>query len=92
MYFETVQNVAIQFRGDSERYTSENVKKKSTSSVLSFDDVLNDINNWLPEENGENDEIDDNIDEPWGEEEKIHSNPGEECLEKEQQSEEPEDN
>ena len=92
MYFETVQNVAIQFRGDSERYRSENVKKKSTSSVLSFDDALNDINDWLPEENGENDEIGDNIDEPWGEEEEIHSNPGEECLEEEQQSEEPEDN
>ena len=30
-------------------------KAKSTNSVLSFDHVLNDINDWLAEENGEND-------------------------------------
>ena len=52
--FEIVQNVAIQFRGDSERYRSENVIKTPTNSVLSFDDVLNDISDWLAEENGEN--------------------------------------
>ena len=67
-------------------------KRKSTNSVLSFDDVLNDINDWLAEENGENDEIGDNLDELCGEEEEIDSNPSEECLEEEQQSEEPEDN
>ena len=55
-------------------------KRKSTNSALLFDDVLNDINDWLAEETGENDEIGDN------------SNPSEECLEEEQQSEEPEDN
>ena len=33
-------------------------KRKPTNSVLSFDDVLNDVNDWLAEENGENDEID----------------------------------
>ena len=38
-------------------------KRKSTNSVLSFDDVLNDINDWLAEENSENDEIGDNLDE-----------------------------
>ena len=38
-------------------------KIKSANSVLSFDDVLNDVNNWLAEENGENDEIGDNLDE-----------------------------
>ena len=27
-------------------------KRKSINSVLSFHDVLNDINNWLAEENG----------------------------------------
>ena len=37
-------------------------KRKSTNSVLSFDDVLNDINDWLAEENVENDEIGDNLD------------------------------
>ena len=36
-------------------------KRKSINSVLSFDDVLNDINDWLAEENGENDEIGDNL-------------------------------
>ena len=55
-------------------------KRKSTNSALLFDDVLNDINDWLAEETGESDEIGDN------------SNPSEECLEEEQQSEEPEDN
>ena len=55
-------------------------KRKSTNSALLFDDVLNDINDWLAEETGENDEIGNN------------SNPSEECLEEEQQSEEPEDN
>ena len=44
-------------------------KRKSTNSALSFDDVLNDINGWLEEENGENDEIGDNLDEVCGEEE-----------------------
>ena len=38
-------------------------KRKSTNSALSFDDVLNDINDWLAEENSENDEIGDNLDE-----------------------------
>ena len=38
-------------------------KRKSTNSVLSFDEVLNDINDQLAEENGENDEIGDNLDE-----------------------------
>ena len=90
--FKTAQNVAIQFRGDSERYKSENVKKNSTNSVLSFDDVLNDINDWLAEENGEKDEIGDNLDDLYGEEEEIDTNPSQECLEEEQQSEEPEDN
>ena len=68
-------------------------KRKSTNSVLSFDDVLNDINGWLAEENGEHDEIGDNLDELCGEEEEeFDSIPSEECLEEEQQSEEPEDN
>ena len=66
-------------------------KRKSANSVLSFDDVLNDITDWLAEENGENDQIGDNVDEMCGEEE-IDSNPSEECLKEEQQSEEPEDN
>ena len=37
---------------------SENVNKynKLTNSVLSFD-ILNDINDWLWEKNGENDKI-----------------------------------
>ena len=70
----------------------EVLKRKSTNSVLSFDDVLNDINDWLAEENSENDEIGDNLDELWDEEEQIDSNPSEEYLEEEHQSEEPEDN
>ena len=67
-------------------------KRKSTKSALSFDDVLNDINDWLAEENSKNDENGDNIDGLCDEEEEIDSNPSEECLEEEQQSEEPEDN
>ena len=63
------------------------LKRKSTNSVLLFD-VLNDINDWLAEENGENDENGDNLDELCGEEEEIDSNPSEEYLEEEQQSEE----
>ena len=50
-------------------------KRKSTNFVLSFDDVLNDINDSLAQENDENDEIDDNLDEMCGEEEEIDSNP-----------------
>ena len=42
--------------------------------------------------NGENDEIGDNLDELWGEAEQTDSNPSEEWLEEEQQSEEAEDN
>ena len=53
---------------------------------------MNDINYWLLEKNGENDEIGDNLDELCGQEEEIDSNPSEECLEDEQQSKEPEDN
>ena len=41
-------------------------KRKSTSSFLSFDDVLKDINDWLAEEHGESDEIGDNFDELCG--------------------------
>ena len=63
------------------------LKRKSTNSVLLFD-VLNDINDWLAEENGENDENGDNLDELCSEEEEIDSNPSEEYLEEEQQSEE----
>ena len=63
-------------------------KRKSTNSLLSFDNVLNDINDWLAEENGENDEIG----EVCGEEVGIDSNSSEECLQEEEQSEEPEDN
>ena len=55
-------------------------KRNWTNSVLSFDDVLNDINYWLAEKNGENDEIGDNRDELCVEEEEIDSNPSEECL------------
>ena len=66
-------------------------KTKSTNSVLSFHDVLNVINDWLAEENGENNETGDNLDELCGEKEEIDSNPSEECLEEEQQSEEPKD-
>ena len=54
--------------------------------------MLNDINDWLAEENGENDEIVYNLDELCFEEEEIDFNPSEECLEEKQQSEEPEDN
>ena len=56
-------------------------KIKSKNSVLSFDDVLNDINDWLAVENGENDEVGDNLDEMCSEEEEIDSNLSEECLE-----------
>ena len=65
------------------------LKRKSTNSVLSFNNVLNDINDWLAEENSENDEIVGDLNELCGEEE-IDSNPSEGCLEEEQQSEEPE--
>ena len=69
------------------------LNRKSRNSVLSFDDVLNDINDRLAEENGENDEIGDKSDKLCGEEEGvIDSNPSNECLEEEQQSDEPEDN
>ena len=68
------------------------LKRKLTNPVLSFDDVLNEINDWLAEENGENDETGDNLDDLCGEEEEIDSNPSEECLQEEQRSEEPEDN
>ena len=53
---------------------------------------MNDINDWLAEENGEKDEIGYNPDDLYGDEEEIDTNPSEECLEEEQQSEEPEDN
>ena len=56
------------------------LKRKLTNPVLSFDDVLNEINDWLAEENGENDETGDNLDDLCGEEEEIDSNPSEECL------------
>ena len=49
-------------------------KREPTNSVLSVDDVLNDINDWLTEENGENDETGDNLGELCGEEE-IDSHP-----------------
>ena len=49
-------------------------KRKSTNSALSFDDVLNDINGWLEEENGEHDEIGDNLDKLCGEQEEINPN------------------
>ena len=67
-------------------------KREPTNSVLSVDDVLNDINDWLTEENGENDETGDNLGELCSEEE-IDSHPSlsEECSEEEQQSEEPEE-
>ena len=35
------------------------MSKKSTNSVLSFDDVLNNINDWLAEKNSENNKIGD---------------------------------
>ena len=49
-------------------------KRKSTNSTLSFDDVLNDINDWMAEENGENNEIGDTLDKLCGEEEEINPN------------------
>ena len=55
-------------------------KRKSTNSVLSSDDVLNNINDWLAEENGENNEIGHNPDKLCREEEETDSNPSEECL------------
>ena len=55
-------------------------KRKLKNSVLSFGDVLNDINDWLAEENGENDEIGDNLDELFGEKEETDSNPSERVL------------
>ena len=67
-------------------------KRKSGNCVSSFDDVLNNINNWLAEKNGENDQIGNNLDELSSEEDKINSNPSEECLVEHQQSEETEDN
>ena len=66
-------------------------KRKSVNSVLSFDDVLNDINHWLAEVNGENNEIGDNLGELCGKEEEIDPNLSEEGLEEEQQSHERED-
>ena len=48
-------------------------KRKSINSVLSFHDVLNDINNWLAEKNGKYHEIGGNLDALCGEEE-IYSN------------------
>ena len=66
-------------------------KRKSINSILSLDDVLNDINDRLAEENVEKDETGDNLDELRGEEEEIASNPNEECLEEKHQSEESED-
>ena len=53
---------------------------------------MNDINDWLGEENDENDEIGDGLDELCGGEEEIDANPSEEWLEEEQQSKEPENN
>ena len=50
-------------------------KRKSTNCILSFNDVLNDIINFLAEKNGENDKIGDNLDEMCGEGEEIDSNP-----------------
>ena len=49
-------------------------KRKSTNSTLSFDDVLNDINDWMAEENDENNEIGDNLNKLCGEEEEINPN------------------
>ena len=50
---------------------------------------MNDINDWLAEENGKSNEI---VDDMCGEEEETDSNPSEKCLEVEQQSEKLEDN
>ena len=55
-------------------------KRKSTNCILSFNDVLNDIINFLAEKNGENDKIGDNLDAMWGEGEEIDSNPSGKCL------------
>ena len=63
--------------------------RKSKNSVLSSDDVLNDINDYLAKENGENSEIGDNIGELCGEKGENDSNPSEQCFEEEQQSGEP---
>ena len=63
----------------------------STNFVLSFDDVLSDINNLLAEKSGENDKIGDNLDELCAGEE-IYSNPSEGFLEEKQETEELEDN
>ena len=41
---------------------------------------MNDINDLLAEENGENDEIGDNLDELFGEKEETDSNPSERVL------------
>ena len=74
------------------------LKRESRNSVLSFHapfyllHVLNDINDWLTEENGENDEIGVNLRELCIEEKEIDSNPSDECLEEEQWSGEPKDN
>ena len=80
------------FRGDSERYRSENVKKKISIFRFIIWWCFEWYNDWLAEKNGENDEIGDNLDEMCGEEEEIDSNPSEECLEEKQQSDEPGDN
>ena len=48
-------------------------QRKPTNSILSFDDLLNDKNDWLAEENSESDEIGNNLDELCGEEEEIDS-------------------
>ena len=80
------------FRGDSERYRSENVKKKISIFRFIIWWCFEWYNDWLAEKNGENDEIDDNLDEMCGEEEEIDSNPSEERLEEKLQSDEPEDN
>ena len=66
-------------------------KRKPINSILSLDDVLNDINDRLAEENVEKDETSDNLDELCGEEEETVSNPNEECLEEKHQFEESED-
>ena len=66
------------------------LKRESRNSVLSFHapfyllHVLNDINDCLTEENGENDEIGVNLRELCIEEKEIDSNPSDECLEEEQ--------
>ena len=68
-------------------------KRKSTNFVLPFDDVLNDINDWLAKKNGKNNGIGDDLDELCAEEEEeVDSNPSEKCLEEEQESQETENN